>query len=401
MLINKSKLVENSLLLAVSLSFLGFYTFLVLLDNAGFIAISRQFSIPFRIFISLLFIYAYIITKKTKPKANVLIFLVYIFFIFIRILIDVINNEPYYMSYSNLILFLVSFCVIPYLSICLTPVKISFFNRLNNYLLFFSFVFASVAAFSLKKFIGEVTRLNSSAVGEDVISPLILSYCSTLCIGIALSFILTKSNGILKKSIAIITILLSIIPFFLGASRGALVALFLSIFSYLIVKFKFKSILYGIMFLVISVGIIYFLDDYLDTGLLERFLGTSNAINQGGDSAIRLEIWSMSLEQFLNNPFFGDRLQMNFSNHYPHNIFIESLQAFGLIGTLPLIILLFMAIKRSIVIFRQQKFIWIPFIFIQSLTQYMFSGSLFNAAWFWVSLSLIFAVYNLTQPKYK
>lgn len=397
-----NKLSVNSILLGVSLSFLGFYTSLLVLDSAGLIALSRQFSIPFRIVVSLLFIIGLVNGIKTKIKLHVLLFLIYFLVILLRIFVDFTTDQPYYIGYSNLILFLFSFCLIPYLCLSMISLGLNFYNRLYNYFLFFSLAFAGVATLSLRNFVGEVGRLSSSAVGEEVISPLILSYCSTLCIGIAISFFISKSGSILKRNIAVIVILLSIVPFFLGASRGSLVALFISIFSYIVVKYGLRSIFYGGVIFIVITGLIYYLDQSMESGLLERFLSTSEGIEQQSDSAIRLQVWKTSLGQFIDNPFFGDRLQMNFSNHYPHNIIIESLQAFGFLGSLPLIVLIVMALKRCVYIFKSENtLVWIPFIFIQSLIQYMFSGTIFSAAWFWISLSLVFSAYNSIKTKYK
>src|SRR5690606_25305912 len=93
----------------------------------------------------------------------------------------------------------------------------------------------------------------------------------------------------------------------------------------------------SIMAIVIP-GIIYF-DNILDSGLLNRLMATSEAIEEGGSSASRLMIWKSSFNQFLDNPFFGDKLGIDNRSGYAHNFFIEVLQTTGLIGFIPFIFL--------------------------------------------------------------
>lgn len=343
--------------------------------------------------ISLFFIYSFISNPYKKIPKYLRIYFLFILVVFLRIFFDYSQNRFYYLDYLDAMLFLISFSIIPFISISTFSFSKINYDRLFNYFLIFSFLFSVVAVINFSKFIGQVGRLSSTSTGEDVISPLILSYCSTLCISICVVYFLLKNRTKTKSLLAIATIILSTIPFFLGASRGALVAMIISFWSYLVVKHGIKSLYYGIILLLIFGGIIYYLDIALGSGLLERFLSTAEGIEQGNESANRLNIWKSSIEQFLNNPFFGDKLQMDYSNHYPHNLFVESLQSFGFFGTLPLIFLLLLCIKKVFLVYKSGPGImWIPILFIQSFIQYMFSGTFFSGAWLWASIALLLSI---------
>lgn len=389
-----------SIELAIALTFLGFYIFLLILNNIGLLELSRQFSIPFRMVISLLFIISFI-SNPNKLSPNFLrVYFIFIIVVFFRIFIDYYHNRFYYLDYLDALLFLISFSIIPFFSISTFSFSKINYKRLFNYFLALSFLFSVVAAVTFSKYIGQVGRLNSTSTGEDVISPLILSYCSTLCISICIVYFLSNNRSKFKSFIAIVTILLSTIPFFLGASRGALVAMLLSFFGYLVVRQGIKSIFYGVFVLIIFGGLIYYFDQVLGSGLLDRFFSTAEGIEQGNESANRLVIWKSSFDQFINHPFFGDRLQMTYSHHYPHNLIIESLQAFGLIGSIPLFILIAMSLKKTIVVFKgNPEVIWIPILFVQSLIQYMFSGTFFSGAWLWCSIALLLSISIKSERK--
>jgi len=245
-----------------------------------------------------------------------------------------------------------------------------------------SFSFLSI--FLYGKFIGQVSRVSSKTTGEEAISPLIFSYCGALIIGVCLFYLLyvkNKSKSI--KYLSFIAIVLAVISFFLGASRGSILALFVPFVMMAISHLSFKSILKYILLLTIIIILLIYLDEYLGSGLLNRFMGTSEAIETGGSSASRLDIWDKSLSQFVNFPFFGDRLNTVDVNFYPHNIYIEAIQTTGIIGGIPFFVLVYQTIKASFNIFKNHiEYAWIPVIFIQSAMKHMFSGALYNASWF-------------------
>jgi O-antigen ligase len=244
------------------------------------------------------------------------------------------------------------------------------------------------------KYIGQITRVSSNTTGESAMSPLILSYCGAVIIGVVAFYLLyVKKINKLTKYLSLVTIALAVIPFFLGASRGSIFAIFIPFFIMAISNLSFKSILKYILLLTIIIILLFYLDEYLGSGLLNRFMGTSEAIERGGSSASRLDIWSKSLSQFLEFPFFGDRLNTVGVDYYPHNIYIEVLQTTGVIGGIPFFVLVYKTIKASFNIFKNHReYAWIPVIFIQSVMRHMFSGALYNASWFWVSMTIVLSL---------
>ena len=116
-------------------------------------------------------------------------------------------------------------------------------------------------------------------------------------------------------------------------------------------------------------------------------------IESGSSSSSRVIIWGHSWNQFLDYPFFGDKLQTNNVDIYPHNILLEILQSVGFIGFIPFVILLGYTFKICFKIFSKfPNYGWIPLIFIQALTQNLFSGAIYTASWFWITMALLIAL---------
>src|SRR5690606_33357391 len=138
------------------------------------------------------------------------------------------------------------------------------------------------------------------------------------------------------------------------------------------------------------IALLVILDRSLGSGLLDRFLGISSAIDKGDSSAIRLLIWRQSFTQFLSNPLFGGSLTVKYWEGYPHNILLDVLQATGLLGFIPFMVLLVKGLMAAVSIFkRHREYMWVAVVFLQSFAQNMFSNSVYTASWFWTSLGLL------------
>lgn len=267
----------------------------------------------------------------------------------------------------------------------------------------FFIVFCFFTLLLYRQFIGSVGRLSSGAVGEEVISPLILSYCGALIIGVSMIYLITNRKSLNKFSylLTIIVIVLGVVPFFLGASRGSVLAIFVPFLLLAYCHISLRSFVYYVLGFMILFALFFYLDSYLGSGLIDRILGTTAAIEQGSSSASRIDIWNIALNQFFEYPIFGDKLLTNGLDIYPHNLFVELLQSVGIIGAIPFTVLIIKGFLSCMRIFRfYTTYAWVGVFFIQSFMQNMFSGAVYSAAWFWCSLAVVLALeYNLSNVK--
>ena len=135
-------------------------------------------------------------------------------------------------------------------------------------------------------------------------------------------------------------------------------------------------------------------------GIIERF----SAITKGEDlsSAYRLIAINGAWDQFLQNPLFGNAIEEQITRYYPHNVVLEALMATGLIGGIPFIVLLLLALHAAWKIMsRSTGETWIGLLTIQYIVAYQFSGSLAQATPMWMMFALStthYATVKATRP---
>ena len=393
----KKTKINNNLIFTIFLfTFLGYYASLLLFSNFVSFEFSRQLTVPLRLVIvfSLLML---LITNKFRinnSKSTILFFLFAIVYL-IRIFIDFIQSEPYYLSYQNVFFYFISFSVLPFIIIKSIKISKKNIDSIFKSLLIGGISFSILSVIFYTRFIGQVYRLSSTTAGEEVLSPLALSYCSSLLICVFIFYLLHNKTSFIKKIILLSTILLSTIPFFLGASRGSILAIIISFVIYFFTEIGKKSIFRTILITAIVMISIISLDAYLESGLIGRFTNISKDIESGSSSALRIILWETALNQFADFPIIGDKLRVNNFDGYPHNIIIEVLQTTGIIGFIPFILLIISAWRKLFFIAKYYKeHFWLLVIFIQSFVHHLFSGAIYTGAWLWTSMALVFILYD-------
>ncbi|GAB00135.1 O-antigen ligase [Acinetobacter sp. NBRC 100985] len=235
-----------------------------------------------------------------------------------------------------------------------------------------------------------VGRLNSSTIGtgEEVISPLVLSYVSSLAVSLAFVNIFLRPE---KKSYNYLILLLAIPSFLLGASRGSLLVLFFTAFILMFfidfktrIKFLVGGVLFSIALYIISVS--------TSSSIFTRFVNISDDVSSNSDSAVRLLMWKDSLTEFSSNFLFGGVIEIN--KIYPHNIYIESLMSTGLIGFLCLVLsIILVSYKIFILIKFDKKYVLLAVLFANAIIQYFFSGALYFSILLFSSFGIATGIY--------
>lgn len=375
------------------LVFIGFYSVLLIGVNIGLQDIAQKISMPLRfiiVFLCMLLVVRNL--KRVSINNEVVVYIVFCAIYILRICYDYSLHRPLYIEYQKLILYFISFSLIPFIVMSTIRLYRDNINSIFKGFLYSSITFSFLATVLYGKYIGTVSRLASGYVEDDVLSPLILSYCSALGIGVLIMFLIYNKVTKGQKILICLAILLNLVPFYLGASRGSILSLFLPFLFLVLSRISIKIIFKSIIVLFISIIVLYYIDVSTGSGLFARFLSIGADVESQSSSASRLGLWKYALDQFMDYPIFGDKLQTNNIDIYPHNIILEILQSIGIIGFIPFAILLFKAFKVCKQIFRNYvEFAWIPTIFIQAFVQNMFSGAIYTASWFWVSMALLFS----------
>jgi O-antigen ligase len=382
-------------------TFLGYYSILLLLFNLGMSETSRSVTIPIRFGISGMLTVLFLRNINKLQSSNVIyLYVIFMFIYLYRLFEDYMNMEHYFMSISEVLVYFLSFSAIPFIVFSSQRLDTNKINSIFNALFIGGVLFSLLVVSYYSRFIGTVYRLETATSGESVLSPLALSYSSTLVIGVFIFYLIFNKVGFFRRVVMYVGIGLATVPFFLGASRGSLIVLGIPFILYVLsgksITFKFRAL---VILSIVFIGVAY-LDQYFSSGLLKRFFGISDAIADEDSSAIRIQMWESALNQFINNPFIGDKLRMDFSSGYPHNIFIEVLQTTGIVGFIPFVFLIYAGWRVVFYILKNKKeYFWVAIIFIQAFMMNMFSGAIFTADWLWTSLGLLIAVQRSLEVK--
>lgn len=399
---NKYKIYLTAFFTAVFFTFSGYYVLLMLVSNLVGNQYSQYFTIPVRLLIvALLFICFMLLGKKKHLNEPVFItFIVFSLLYITRIAIETLNGSVLHMSSASFLLYFMSFCFLPFLLLFIKKDLTADVGVYKWAILVSGLILSLTTLLFYRDIIGTVGRI-SLAVSRDenYISPLALSYTGALTMGVALLLFFTNSNSKSVKLLLLAIAGLSCVPFFLGASRGSVLALSVPFILFILNhRSKLTSLYLLIVFILLSFGIVV-LSEQFGSALIERFAGIDGGLDSGSTSASRVGIWASALNHFSDNPLFGSSLELPETQYHPHNVFIEVLLSTGIIGFIPFMFLIAKAVQHALHIFKNNPEVsWVAAIFLQSIIQNCFSGSIYGASWLFFSMAFVLSM--SLKPEY-
>lgn len=363
----------------------GFYAVLALAISILGTDGSRFVSVPVRLITTALMILVIIVSflyqkkeGKTKNKNLQIINLIFFLFwalYFLKILWHLNTGMPLRLGWFEYFLYAINFGVLPFYMFGLISFK-KYKSTILNALILSGFLMGLTTLYLYKDILAAgVGRLHLYVYQNpalETLSPLALSYASVLTIMLCLYKLLyIKKKSKIIIAYLYITIGLSLVMFLLGASRGSVLALVLSV-SYLIFHSDYKMKMKILLLVLASIPIFIYSVAASGSAVFER---TTNSIDSG--STGREKLWADAGNEFIANPFLGGRIEIGY---YPHNLFLEILMATGLLGFILIAILLVQGFIKIYILPKYNiSFLWVGVIFLQGLCQSMFSGSLYTS----------------------
>ena len=369
----------------------GYYALLALVISFGLTNNSRFVTVPLRLGTTILMIYSCVNFLKNeryklKSKIVLLSFMLFWFLYFIKVLISEGKGDSLIRNYYEYIFYALNFCILPFLVFLSID-----FNKYKNIILssfiFSGFLMGLVSFFLYKDIlisggVGRISMARYAGFEQETLSPLALSYAGSLTLALCIFELLYNKNRSKIYSIYLsITIVFSLIMFFLGASRGSVVAMFFCLpilFYYGSIKNRLRFILFA---LVISPVIIW--------GAIKSGSSVFSRVAQtvsGEGTADRGDLWKYSWIEFVENPFFGGRIEIGF---YPHNFILETLMSTGILGFILLVFIFIVAFKRvNKLAMKNDDYIWVFIVFIQGFCQHFVTGALYTSVLLFAGLGL-------------
>ena len=362
--------------------FSGYYIGLEVIIATGNSEMSRFYSIPIRIlqFSMMIYLSRFIILEKIKIHyfpAFLFFSILYLFKVFYT------DNQlytsefmPLKKSWQEYIFYFVIMTFLPLISFASFDFR-KYSKVVFNAIILSTFLLSLISIYFYSDAIGSGVGRISLLVYQDsdtesTISPLALSYGSALGISLCIYALLFQKNTFYKKVYLFLVISSALVIFFLGASRGSLIAIIASVAA-MVYYSNFKRKILLMVLSIISIPLLINIADRIGSNLFERAENTL----EGGDSSGRNELWADAWNHFTDYPLLGGRIEV--SGIYPHNLFLETLMATGLVGFLlfvPPMIKSF--INASKLVKNDKVFLIALILLINGFSQNMFTGAIYN-----------------------
>lgn len=359
----------------------------------------ESFTIVYRAFILFLSLMVLSLTffKQTsiKIKSGYRLFLLFWLFYSIRIIYDLLYkgiNMNIDKSISDYLIYAFGVSLIPSLAIIFMNHKDLNYDWVLNWI--YRILFISLVLAILIRSSSYVTGRSMAGIGIGVL--LYGQFGTSLCL---LSLYKLQKNSLSKNSVIhIMGFIIGFATIIISASRSPFLALLVVIIFFIIFKYNaiksaiILSFMAFILYIFLS-DILEFLDYIFNSAFLERL---NYGLEQGGDSS-RTILYKTSLNEFLDNPFFGNAILIQdarFAGSYPHNLIIEAFMSTGFFGGL---VFLAWSIKCLVLssksIIRNYKNSWVGLLFLQYFIFAMFSSNLIYSYLFWTFSLLVVALF--------
>ena len=396
MRLSKDAIERKIVFLLFFLLFGGYYCIHLFTSQNNGIFPSAAFNKLSRVVILIFVIKLWMSDKKWKVTKGLQLFILFCTAYLLRIIYEIFAGHVYHINTGNFLLYFLSFVVIPFLCLINLNYQNSKIVLIEKAIKVSCLIFGLLVIYYFKDLFAENVGRISSVVtrdNEDYISP--LSLASIGSIGMLLSLrelIASKNQTVVRVISNIVIILICAVPFFLGSSRGAFLALLVTLFVILFMNLSGNK-----LSMIITISCLLFfslsVSTYLGSNLFDRVASMESDYASGSNSAIRVDIWKASFYQFLSNPLFGNSLASDFKGYKPHNIFLEVLVATGIIGFVPFVYLIYITIRKSFFLLKiNASSSYMSLVFIFTLIVGNFSGSIYSASILFVSMAFILGI---------
>ncbi len=391
------------------------YSWFYILLLAGYILISwlpyflsvqsSTVTIPFRAFVLIcsLGIIFYSYYFKTNYKLHITDY----FFIFFWI-VYLINIYFSFKNYSfpsgilskqtEIYIRVIGVCFLPSLAILTcNPKYLNYqFISKNVYLVFFLILLLNV-------FIG--IEYNNQGRSSGILSTYSISfghYGTTLTLFSLYYLFFKNKNTIVEILVFLMGCILGIYIIYTSGTRGPLVALMVALGYILYLKANLKYVLAFIVFFILLILTIYFLNIQVETTGENAFFSRLNSMIVSGNSSGRGDLYKQAITIFKNNPFFGGPFLLN-NGMYAHNFILDILMSMGVFGLLIFMVFyknsLFFVFKIKNSINSNLDIVWVTIIFVQFVIFSSFSSSLFDSPEFWYLTAMTMVLFKNNASK--
>lgn len=338
-------------------------------------------------------------TKNKVAYSGDLLVLLFLFWAAytIRLLVDVYLGDSY-LALNAEVYFLVAYggCLIPMLAL-MRKYNERVLCKARDMILYFA---SSAVILHLFVYFSE-REINITRFQTDYLNPISFGHLGATISLVAIS--LMYSKALYTRVHAIVTLGLLCLGLFslaASASRGPVISFVgAMLFLYFASGISRKLGIKVASIIIFSIGSLFLASTYVETEFGFITVSRINSMLSGSkDLSIieRRNTISGAFRQFKESPIVGSSIEEHESGFYPHNIFVEGLLSTGMLGGVPLILLILLTLSKAFTLVRRYPSLsFIPLLFVQYSIGAMFSGSLWSNTIFWNLLGAVLGLVAL------
>ena len=243
------------------------------------------------------------------------------------------------------------------------------------------------------------TVFHLSGFGEDYAAYGLL--VSLLLMFFAVNIVFQKAKG----GMAVVLLIFSFILLFKLPSKGILLGTVISVGLLLAFGKSRKKFLGILLFTLLILAVLIIYNSHVDLGPSARLYSSTETIQYRLNSII------IAFMHWSSSPFFGTGIDsVAYFNGHPgrhsHNIFLESIFEFGVIGSMPLVLFILVVLWQAIKLLKikikngMASYVWIILMFVQLFIFSNTSGNLGGIRQFWIISALIIVCVRVETKAY-
>lgn len=226
----------------------------------------------------------------------------------------------------------------------------------------------------------------------EAVNPITLGHVAVTTIIAALAILHRGPRG-LQRALAPVLMVVALTCLVLAASRAPLLVLGVCGLTYAVSagSWRTRLVLLGSALLI---GLAAFISTGGESELFVRFAD----IEEDDSSIQRLLLQANAITQFLGNPLLGSAFTELEFLEYPHNLFIETGMALGVVGLVVMLMLIYLAGVQFVRSLRAGK-VLVPLLLLQYFLAIQFSGSLWGSTSFWALMAVVLGLQAARAPQ--
>ena len=216
----------------------------------------------------------------------------------------------------------------------------------------------------------------------EAVNPITLGHVAVTTVLAALALLQRPGHG-WRRVLAPVLIGIALTCLVLAASRAPLLALGVCGLTYAVSTASWRTRLL-LLFATLLIGTAAVLSTGGESELFVRF----SDIEEDDSSMQRLLLQANAITQFLASPILGSAFTELEFLEYPHNLFVETGMALGVVGLVVMFMLIYLAGVQLVRSLRVGE-VLVPLLLLQYFVAFQFSGSLWGSAGFWALMAVV------------